>query len=184
MEAGWSTITSTVPNFAVSLSKTARSFGSLFGSCLSKTSFHFWCLNLGSPSSRDQMRSLSFCSHLVVAVQLLGLLSLEEWLDVVSGVFPGQRYRLTVFDVPDHTENSPLPQHPMDFFQGLWRSEPRSQPVSIRSPSSMHMAYSGPTSSSPVEGLCSNTGIPPFGVDGHVLGGAVYDLYCRQVLVH
>lgn len=39
MEAGWSTMTSTVPNFAASLSKTARSFGSLLGSCLSKTFF-------------------------------------------------------------------------------------------------------------------------------------------------
>lgn len=39
MEAGWSTITSTVPNFAASLSKTARSLGSLFGSGLSKTFF-------------------------------------------------------------------------------------------------------------------------------------------------
>lgn len=37
MEAGWSTITRTVPNFAASLSKTARSLGSLLGSCLSKT---------------------------------------------------------------------------------------------------------------------------------------------------
>ncbi len=39
MEAGWSTITKTVPNFTVSLSKTVRSFGSLVGSCLSKTFF-------------------------------------------------------------------------------------------------------------------------------------------------
>ncbi len=39
MEAGWSTITRTVPNFAVSLSKTARSLGSLLGSGLSKTFF-------------------------------------------------------------------------------------------------------------------------------------------------
>ena len=37
MEAGWSTITSTVPNFVASLSKTARSLGSLLGNCLSKT---------------------------------------------------------------------------------------------------------------------------------------------------
>jgi hypothetical protein len=37
MDAGWST--STVPNFAASFSKTARSFGSLSGSCLSKTFF-------------------------------------------------------------------------------------------------------------------------------------------------
>lgn len=39
MEAGWSTITSTVPNFVASFSKTTRSFGSLLGSCLSKTFF-------------------------------------------------------------------------------------------------------------------------------------------------
>lgn len=39
MEAGWSTITRTVSNFAVSFSKTARSFGSLLGSCLSWTFF-------------------------------------------------------------------------------------------------------------------------------------------------
>jgi hypothetical protein len=38
MEAGWSTITRTVPNLALSLSKTARSFGSLFGRALLKTS--------------------------------------------------------------------------------------------------------------------------------------------------
>ncbi|TWF83524.1 hypothetical protein FHX78_11449 [Streptomyces capillispiralis] len=37
MDAGWSTTTSTVPNLAVSLAKTARSFGSLLGSYLSKT---------------------------------------------------------------------------------------------------------------------------------------------------
>ncbi len=37
MDAGWSTTTSTVPNLAVSLSNTARSFGSLLGSGLSKT---------------------------------------------------------------------------------------------------------------------------------------------------
>lgn len=37
MEAGWSTITSTVPNFAASLANTARSFGSLLGRGLSKT---------------------------------------------------------------------------------------------------------------------------------------------------
>ena len=39
MVAGWSTITSTVPNFALSLSNRARSFGSLLGSRLSKTFF-------------------------------------------------------------------------------------------------------------------------------------------------
>ncbi len=39
MEAGWSTTTRTVPNLAVSLSKTARSFSSLFGSGLSNTVF-------------------------------------------------------------------------------------------------------------------------------------------------
>ncbi|GAA2508004.1 hypothetical protein GCM10010406_50730 [Streptomyces thermolineatus] len=39
MEAGWSTMTRTVPNFAVSFSNTARSFGSLLGSGLSKTFF-------------------------------------------------------------------------------------------------------------------------------------------------
>ncbi len=39
MEAGWSTITKTLPNWAVSLSKTARSFGSLFRSGLSNTVF-------------------------------------------------------------------------------------------------------------------------------------------------
>lgn len=32
-------MTRTVPNFAVSLSRTVRSFGSLLGSCLSKTFF-------------------------------------------------------------------------------------------------------------------------------------------------
>lgn len=37
MEAGWSTTTRTVPNFAASFSKTARSFGSLLRSGLSKT---------------------------------------------------------------------------------------------------------------------------------------------------
>lgn len=37
MEAGWSTITRTVPNLAASFSNTARSFGSLVGNGLSKT---------------------------------------------------------------------------------------------------------------------------------------------------
>lgn len=41
METGWSTITSTVPNFAAGLSKTASSFGSLLGSGLSKTFLPF-----------------------------------------------------------------------------------------------------------------------------------------------
>lgn len=39
MDAGWSAITRTVPNLALSLSKTARSFGSLLGIGLSKTFF-------------------------------------------------------------------------------------------------------------------------------------------------
>ncbi len=39
MEAGWSTTTRTVPNLAFSLSKTARSWGSLLGSGLSNTVF-------------------------------------------------------------------------------------------------------------------------------------------------
>ncbi len=39
MGAGWSTITRTVPNSAMSLSRTARSFGSLLGSGLSEAFF-------------------------------------------------------------------------------------------------------------------------------------------------
>lgn len=39
MEAGLSTTTRTAPNLVRSLSKTARSFGSLFGRGLSKTVF-------------------------------------------------------------------------------------------------------------------------------------------------
>jgi hypothetical protein len=39
VEAGWSTTSRTVPNLALSLSEAARSFGSVFGSGLSKTVF-------------------------------------------------------------------------------------------------------------------------------------------------
>ncbi len=58
MDAGWSTITRTVPNLLISLSKTALSCGSPFGRGLSKTFFPTgmspwpWCVLL--PTSKPR----------------------------------------------------------------------------------------------------------------------------------
>ncbi len=75
---GWSTVTSTVPNFAVSLSNTARSYGSLLGIGLSKTLFPGSARGRGERSCGRTSRGRRLClrcltSRLSAGVERAGL---------------------------------------------------------------------------------------------------------------